>query len=362
MAARDPNHPLNLDIKPSAKSKVHGNGTSELSQDQAWETDSATDIQRWGIAGRIWEAAYLFRKYLTVPTPDVEFDPPCPIFDVDVTSDSRTILELGSGAGYVGLACAQQLHRQRAGCDSREHSDTVILTDLENVTDLMTRNARAAGFSEGGITATQGRQRGVDVLVRPLPWGSKQHAQSILAEIGSSSSRDCSLDFVLCSDLVYFPELLAPLLRSLIHLTQPSPDTNATPTILIAYKIRSLSKEQPFWNNLGVWFDVEIVACRYRNKQNKWGSSHRFGSFTADLDESQRDTETDAEDDYFVFIARRKKTTHHFEAPGDDEKLMSGYMFCNDPASGDTPSETRLVRGEGGAGYLEWALMGSLAI
>lgn len=351
MTSNDPNHPEHLDIKPS--SIRHATGTARDADSlhtrcSTWETDTTTDIEKWGIAGRIWEAAYLQRQYLKPPSADTEFDPPCPLFGDEGSRKPRNILELGSGVGYVGIACAQELRRTNVS-----HKDTVILTDLDNVCDLMTRNALDAGFS------TEREDDAVSVIVRPLPWGSEAHVHAILAELSRP------LDCVLCSDLVYFPELLPPLLRSLIHLTQiPSEGSSESPPVIIAYKIRSLSKEQPFWNILGIWFEVQIVHCRYRHPadsaspdastESHWGPWHRFGSFMSDLEGTHNAAEEGSEDDYFIFIAQRKSSTFLFNAPAEDDRLMNGWMLAS---GGDT-----LVRGQGGADWLEWALMGSLAV
>lgn len=369
MASHDPNHPENLNIKPSSsgrRQERQKNCSPTTTDDrEAWEIDSANDIERWGIAGRIWEAAYLFRQYLTPAMADVEFDPPCALFESphDKGEQKRNILELGSGAGFVGIACAQRLRDWHSSSSDHQRRDTMILTDLENVCDLMTRNADAAGFSQD----SHGKHAGVNVLVRALPWGSSNHAGNILQELTDGKCiTDHPLDFILCSDLVYFPELLAPLLRSLVHLTQPQHASSTTPPVMIAYKIRSLSKEEPFWSNLGVWFNVSTVSCRYLpdRDQTHWGSWHRFGSFASDVDGSNRSIEQDSEDDYFIFIAERKSSTFHFEAPTEDDKLMSGFMLAQepDPLQDQEPVENRLVRGDGGADFLEWALMGSLSV
>lgn len=439
----DPNHPANLNIAPSwsrAGRQPQGgpelvqqdhatvSSTSKLVAEDRWQQDSAEDIEQWGIAGRIWEAAYLFKLYLCPPQDSIEFDPTCPLFanfgepngSDDVTA--LHVLELGSGAGYVGLSCARELDmyrrtEQASGSQTRRKA-RLVLTDLDNVVPLMTRNARMAGFSDPSSedTPTQAAAPGsssLDVLVRPLPWGSASHAASILqkdlSRIGEDQGRP-PLDFVLCSDLVYFPHLLPPLLRSLLDLTQtslasPSAATSPSsassefaaypgPTVLMAYKIRSYAKEEAFWSALGVWFDVEIVSCRYtrplscslsqtkedlsgqnqeKEERRREGVWHRFGSFKADLngpqaapsdaeDGSWEEEQESSDDAYFLFVARRKPSTLAYQAPKDDDKLMDGFMAlshaCDEVAA--AVGQEELVRGQGGADFIEWALMGSM--
>ncbi|CAO1622812.1 unnamed protein product [Parajaminaea phylloscopi] len=445
----DPNHPPDLAIRPSSARHAAGQGADTQA---SWQVDTAQDIHKWGIAGRIWEAAYLFRTYLQVPESSsssshaVQFDPPCPLFaeaeghgseDGEQGGSSLHVLELGSGVGLVGLACANELKRSfdrasatvNGGAITRPQTRcTLVLTDLDSVVPLMQRNAESAGFSPSqpsGSCVGAAVGSSVDVIVRALPWGSRSHVDSILAELGqrrsprsqtpparqSQHQRRRPLDYVLCSDLVYFPELLAPLLRSLIHLTAAAAGTESTttvepPTVIIAYKIRSMAKEEPFWSALGCWFDVDIVACRYRHPANDrqhqqheglaqtptpaeaapaWGSWHRFGAWERDVvgrDSGGQANQTlddgvASEDAYFVFVARRKPDTIAHEAPEDDAALLAGFMLAphapgagagaaaggdgeGQKSPGAEEPQRRLVRGSGGSEFLEWALMGDI--
>jgi hypothetical protein len=164
----------------------------------------------------------------------------------------------------------------------------------------------------------------------------------------------------------------------------------------MAYKIRSYAKEEAFWSALGVWFDVEIVSCRYswprpssqchtngksshqkhgKEEERREGAWHRFGSFRADLngpqaaptgvEEGDWEEEQEASDDaYFLFVARRKPSTLACRAPEDDDKLMDGFMAFSrtHDKAGDDLDQEDLVRGQGGADFIEWALMGSMDV
>jgi hypothetical protein len=97
---------------------------------------------------------------------------------------------------------------------------------------------------------------------------------------------------------VYFPELLAPLLRSLIQLTSSPP----APEVIISYKIRSLAKETPFWCAFGLWFEYSPV---HERKKHGW---IRFG----------------AELDLFVFCAKRRSESYLWTVPEDNVALLAG--------------------------------------
>lgn len=140
---------------------------------------------------------------------------------------------------------------------------------------------------------------------------------------------------------VYFPELLAPLLRSLIHLTSP-PFVNASgdrctpqPKIVISYKIRSLAKETAFWSAFGLWFLFEPVLEKYempaaddgRNTSAEW---RRFGaSFGGDM---------------LVFVAHRRVESLLWDLPDDDEELLGGVgAWGSGSRKGDGAFESLLL-------------------
>ncbi|EPQ26587.1 uncharacterized protein PFL1_05908 [Pseudozyma flocculosa PF-1] len=235
-AAPDPNFPQGLWIQPSSSKhrQARASTTRDLAASAAatrWDEDSQHDIDQYGIAGRIWEAAYLMAVYLRPPL--------------------HSAL-LGSGAGFGGLHFAQQLCHHRISSkgdrtnspeEATAYPDTVILTDLPNVVPLMERNAAAAGLLQSTTSPD-------DELSLATSTQARRPAHP--------------LTHVLCSDLVYFPELLPPLLRSLIDLTDPATGGNggittptSSPEVIISYKIRSLVKEQPFWSAFGSWFDYQ---------------------------------------------------------------------------------------------------------
>ena len=174
-----PNFPEALAIAPQAPSTG--------ADDVAWAHDSADDIAQYGIAGRIWESAFLVESYVHAPS-TWTWDPPRTIVGAP---QARTILELGSGVGTAGLTTAMAL-------DTRQTHD-LIVTDLPDVCPLLARNTRDF------------HREGVRVHVRPLAWGDQDAARRILHEFRPTH--------LLCSDLVYFPDLLAPLLHTLLDLS-----------------------------------------------------------------------------------------------------------------------------------------------
>ncbi|CDR99685.1 hypothetical protein, partial [Sporisorium scitamineum] len=167
----DPNFPQGLRIQPSSlqrhpQIRAHRETTYEdhrqealqdeqqagkVTQTASWEQDTPEDIESFGIAGRIWEAAYLLARYLrpAVQHPDeLEFDPPCSLFEPASSKQPLTIVELGSGAGYGSLHLARQLLQHAQCTKSQPAKATLVLTDLENVVPLMERNVARAGYQQ----------------------------------------------------------------------------------------------------------------------------------------------------------------------------------------------------------------------
>lgn len=170
------------------------------------------------------------RMYLTPQPPSspstLYFDPPCPLFAEPTSSPQprRTIIEIGSGTGYLSIALAPHLAA----------SDSLVLTDLEEVGPLLSSNLDTA---KSRWTA-QGRPVKAEVLVRSLPWGDEAALRKLVGreEEGGEGKQ---ADVVLASDLVYFPFLYPPLLRTLLGLTGMREGKEPT-QVLFSYKVRRM--------------------------------------------------------------------------------------------------------------------------
>ena len=141
---------------------------------------------------------------------------------------------------------------------------------------------------------------------------------------------------------MYFPHLLAPLLRSLLHLTQLSNDQCCiAPEVIISYKVRSYSKETPFWSALGLWFSLEPVLVRTRpdgigDSAPNDGETPFQWHFFGNTDES--------EDIYLVIVAHRRTESYDWQIPTDDEALLNGIGANGTSAcKGDDTFETLLL-------------------
>ncbi|KAJ7678975.1 putative methyltransferase-domain-containing protein [Mycena polygramma] len=299
----NPNFPQNLDIRPSVPL---GEGAAPESESFDFLHQQEA-IRVFGIAGKVWEASYALNTYIKPPAGHV-FDPP--LFPGRDRPQNVRVLELGSGTGIVAATMTALLHS----------GDIMFVTDLPEVCPLLKQNLKRHLENNGG-----------PIRVRPLSWGNSQHAVSIAAELSNPPmAQDAPhLTHILCSDLVYFPELLAPLLRTLIQLSSPPfISVPSSPVdVIISYKIRSLAKETPFWSAFGLWFEFAPVLVKKEGPNATW---QRFGS--------------SFEDPTFVFVARRRKESLEWKLPPDDDDLMHGVMARGTLSpKGDDTFETLLL-------------------
>ncbi|KAL1406338.1 hypothetical protein Q8F55_008037 [Vanrija albida] len=240
----DPNFPPNLNIAP-----LHLAGTAATPDADAH--GQAAAIARYGIAGRVWEATAALVAYLT---PGSALEPPCSLFS---GPGPHRVVELGSGQALASLHLASHLPA----------SDRIVLTDLPEVVPLCEASIAAWRAREGGA--------GADVLARPLAWGADVESVAALGPF----------THILMCDLVYFPHLYPPLLRTLLELTEPPsvPTEGDTfgPEIIMAWKSRSLALEESFFDSFGRYFELtpvlggdwdeeRIFLCRRWRVTDEW--------------------------------------------------------------------------------------------
>ncbi|THH32254.1 hypothetical protein EUX98_g1931 [Antrodiella citrinella] len=173
----NPNFPADLDIRPLTHHDDFKSDVLPSDFDRKFDASAQEEaIRAYGIAGRVWEAAYAMKTFLNPPS-GFMFDP---AFGDRTCPGPLRILELGSGTGIV----AAQLSEQLTGMDG-----LVIVTDLPEVCPLLEKNLQSH-------TARRGDPH-PSVMVRPLAWGNRDHALSIHGELSGHS-----LTHIICSDLV----------------------------------------------------------------------------------------------------------------------------------------------------------------
>mmetsp|Transcript_56834 Transcript_56834/g.158287 ORF Transcript_56834/g.158287 Transcript_56834/m.158287 type:complete len:243 (-) Transcript_56834:52-780(-) len=103
----------------------------------------------------------------------------------------KRILELGSGTGYVGLACDRLLSRSDSNCGHR-----ITLTDLPHAVPLLLKNIKLNCSSH--------------VEASPLAWGT--------ADVDAFAAQ---FDVVIMADVAYRPDLIQPLAATLHAICGP---------------------------------------------------------------------------------------------------------------------------------------------
>lgn len=256
-------------------------------------------------------SSYVLDVFLRRPTEAYTFSPPCPIQreyfldpksrTITTTSPSEAsstepttlpplrIVEIGAGTGYVGIALAKRLTRD----------STLILTDLEEVVPLLERNVQDNLYKPSSSSTTTTSQekdtpslasRCAVVKVEALAWGNSAHSEALLSQ--------GPVDFVVASDLVYFPELYPPLLSTLREIT------TLETKVLFGYKERSLWKETPFWEEFGRFFEIEVVRI---TKHGKKKEGEQEGE-EEEVEEKEDDINVfGCEEDMYVFVATKRE-------------------------------------------------------
>ncbi|PVF93362.1 hypothetical protein CPB86DRAFT_112893 [Serendipita vermifera] len=308
-----------------------------------------------------------------------------------------------------------------AHAEKTARGSTVILTDLPEVSTLMEENVRMQmeewekrRLDNIVVDVKNDDQRGsepiVNLKVRSLAWGNSSHVRSISEELRTQRGFDvrgepCRMH-ILCSDLVrnlslypkkfrsstcpspislltkikchsvvlpnclndtwlirvYFPHLLAPLLRTLIQLTSPGfiSDDSPRASIIISYRVRSLEKETPFWQAFGVWFRFRPVLAKRRVRPGNSRSNQTAATLSAigQTEQTGEETEEMMKGDgesgegwrrvgwdesalSFLFIATRKPETMDWKCPDDDHELL--HSRHHPAASGDDTFESLLL-------------------
>ncbi|XP_023319490.1 protein-lysine methyltransferase METTL21D isoform X1 [Eurytemora carolleeae] len=137
----------------------------------------------------VWDAALVLAKYLEL---------------CDVSG--KTVVELGSGTGFVGLAAAA------LGIKKNKLGGSVILSDLEENLDLLNHN-----INKNKAVCEK-------IKAKVLKWGDRKAVQEILQGI--------KVDFLLVADCVYYTESIEDLVNTLLELS------NSTTQLLVSYEDR----------------------------------------------------------------------------------------------------------------------------
>ncbi|KAI8337482.1 putative methyltransferase-domain-containing protein [Chlamydoabsidia padenii] len=285
------NKPMDLNVEASQgpPTGIHVSNVLSLRQ----------DIDNLGLAGKIWQSAYTLQSYFS-PDNGLVLDPPNPIPPAYYSNNNEeqtnqnqqdektyTILELGAGTGYCGIALANMLGPR---CQ-------VYITDLEPVIPLIEENVAAHHI-----------QGGAQVFCERLHWGNKQDCQRLLDKVGGR------FDLVVISDCVYFTELFDILMDTLLDLCKQ----DSTTKVVIGYKCRSLEKETGFWDlHFGRYFDYEPARIIGDNNNNNDDDD--------DDDDSIIGRPLGYEEQIYVFVGSRRPG-NKVKAADDRFALL---MFCS---------------------------------
>ena len=151
------------------------------------------------IARHIWDASLGFLQYFALAINGQDHDSVFQKLGSRKRARPLRVIELGAGCGIVGIAFAQLV------------KSNVLLTDLDDATEVLTRNIRLATPSAGSSLGAQ-----------VLDWGK---------DLDSANTK---FDLILVSDCIYNPDTSVHLVETLQNLAQQTP----SPLVLVGYKQR----------------------------------------------------------------------------------------------------------------------------
>ncbi|KAG8080049.1 hypothetical protein GUJ93_ZPchr0007g4970 [Zizania palustris] len=140
-----------------------------------------------------------------------------------------SILELGSGTGAAGIALAAALPAHG------------VLSDLPAALPNLRHNA--------SLNAHLVDSRGGSVSVVPLPWGDAAAMEAVAA----AQAPESRFDLVVASDVVYYEELVDPLIETLRFFVK------GEVVFVMAHMRRWKRTDKKFFAKARKVFDIEVV-------------------------------------------------------------------------------------------------------
>uniref|UniRef100_A0A7S4BTE9 Calmodulin-lysine N-methyltransferase n=1 Tax=Chrysotila carterae TaxID=13221 RepID=A0A7S4BTE9_CHRCT len=179
------------------------------------------------IHGRVWDSGVFFAEWIAAAAAARATHPRAHAY---ADWRGRRVVELGAGCGVAGLAAAKL-------------GAALLLTDLEEALPLLRLNAvaNAAGCSFAPRVAA-------------LSWGSQSDALLAVTAFGGAP-----IDLVLCTDVVYAPELYEPLLQTLRHLTTSAQANQVGCGVLMAHRSRHPDEHRPFFDAAAETFAITVI-------------------------------------------------------------------------------------------------------
>jgi predicted nicotinamide N-methyase len=147
------------------------------------------------------------------------------LFNNKAMFKNKTVLELGSGVGMSGLLVSKMNGND---CVLTDGNKTVVELLQKNVNRLNSEQPRGEG--EGTLRCVK------------LKWGTK-YVERFLAEYPQYAK---GFDYIIGSDIVYFPDVLVELIQTVSLLLSHEPGS----AFILCYQERAKNVEQRFYNLL----------------------------------------------------------------------------------------------------------------
>ncbi|KAL7528516.1 hypothetical protein ACHAXR_002493 [Thalassiosira sp. AJA248-18] len=186
-------------------------GTTLVIKEMQNQSNAVGDDGGTGL--NVWDGSLLLARYLEKKPEVVK---------------NKTVLELGSGCGLVGIASGILGAKE------------VIMTDLPYSLPLMRENV------ERNKSSWMGKSQRIEC--KECDWFQPPPMNELL---GHTNKKGISPDVILVADCVWLSCLIAPLLQTL--------KTYESARVLITYQQRGREAHEEFWHGIHDLFDVDAI-------------------------------------------------------------------------------------------------------
>ncbi|KAJ3202075.1 hypothetical protein HDU82_007618 [Entophlyctis luteolus] len=220
----------------------------EFNETNAKPDDRDPDLLPF-IAGTAWPAARMLAEYFIWRIRHDSSSSSSPRSLLRHKSRRLRFLELGAGTGFTSIFIGKAL-LESAGFASECAGADIYVTDLEIAMPLIELNIRE----------NFGSQIPVALHAVPLDWTDGDKVDEFLGSFGDdfdfAADNKFKFDVIYGADVVYFPHLFAPLIDTLVRVTDTQKDQT---DVILGCRIREVSKEGEFYARLGKHFFLEGI-------------------------------------------------------------------------------------------------------
>lgn len=282
----------NFDVFPQHKITLHQKFSGDL------------------LGGCTWRGAALLARLMLFP-PAMDYIQRKHFFSsksrhVSSTAGFASCIELGSGAGLVALAAAAS-GRFSSKIIATEDDEPDILSLLEkNIRENFVQSESPIKQILSSSSSSSSCSVPSCVMSMALPWGKLK----LTSSIQQTHVFGAHFDLILCSEVLYDPELVEPLLATILALCATTGPRNAEtgearhPTVLLTNDTRAGDAASVFLKKAARYFSIERWSVDGEDKEVTRGLMQEFCPDWLPLKSNEEG----------IFMLQRKADAHDYRS------------------------------------------------